>query len=227
MKKFKNLELVIHDLKNQLFISDEQKEQKIKESLKWKLKVDILEQDKRFLEKQLKEARKHNRLLKIAISKLQNDFERLARETRHPIEIAYSLHEEDKNNLLEQLDKVITEHQELGLDLTNKEVLEKLDEANRQVQETAKAQVEVNKFTAYSDNDKLRRERMFRSEKKSISRSNLHYETKSLQKYDSPQKVVNLHNSFKHNSNKLPVGSAHSVSAIKRKLASDTRWNQY
>jgi hypothetical protein len=47
----------------------------------------ILQGENKFLLNQVKDSRKQNRLLKIAISKLQNDFERIARETKHPIEI--------------------------------------------------------------------------------------------------------------------------------------------
>lgn len=159
-EKIKKLELIIHDLKHQLFVSEEQKENKIKEALKWKTKGEIMEQDRQFLEKQLKDARKQNRLLKIAISRLQNDFERLALDTKHPVTVNYALNEESKNNLLSQLDRIISEHQELGQDLSNKEVLEKLEKVNSKID--AIAQAKIDSFTAYTD-DNMLREKLHRS----------------------------------------------------------------
>lgn len=73
----------------------------------------ILINENQFLVTQVKEARKQNRLLKIAISKLQNDFERLARQTKHPIKVNYSLHQNQDDNLLDRLDKVIEDHKQV------------------------------------------------------------------------------------------------------------------
>lgn len=44
------LEGVIHDLRNQLYMAEECKENKVKEAMKWKMRGEILEQDKAFLE---------------------------------------------------------------------------------------------------------------------------------------------------------------------------------
>jgi hypothetical protein len=227
-EKIKKLEIVIHDLRHQLFVSEEQKELKIKEAMRWKMKGDILDQDKQFLEKQLKDSRKQNRLLKIAISKLQNDFERLARQTKGPINISYSLHEDVQSNLLSQLDKVITEHQDLGQDLSNKEVLEKLDEANTHM--NAIAQTKLNSYTAYTDENHLR-EKLIKSEKKprSESRANLQNSTKSYQKYESPKKNLSFNRSYKPSSKHKPIiiNNTQNVSAIKHKLGNDEKWNKF
>lgn len=225
MRRLNKLELAIHDLKYQLYASEEQKELKIKEALKWKMKLEIVEHDKNFLEKQLKDARKQNRLLKIAISKLQNDFERLARETKHPINIAYSLHEEDKNNLLEQLDQVIKSHQDNGEDLSNNEVLQKLEEQNLKMAEIAKTQLDS--YTAYIDDEGLR-EKLNKSENKNRgSRSLIHHSNKSSQKFESPQKKSINDLKSKRARAHVPVGSAQNVSAIKKKLGSDENWNKF
>ena len=225
-EKIRKLELIIHDLKHQLFISEEQKENKIKEALKWKMKGEIMEQDKRFLEKQLKDARKQNRLLKIAISKMQNDFEKLASDTKHPLGVNYSLNDESKNNLLSQLDKVISEHQELGQDLSNKEVIEKLEQANNKID--AIAQTKINSFTAYTD-DNMLREKIHKSEAKpeSESRTQIKHSSQSYHHYESSRKPGSFSRSFRQNTRKVPVGSAQNVSAIKRKLGNDERWNRF
>lgn len=95
-----------------MFYSEQQKEKKIVEIKKLKENEQMLMNENKFLVTQVKEARKQNRLLKIAISKLQNDFERLARQTKHPIQVNYSLHQNQDDNLLDRLDKVIEDHKQ-------------------------------------------------------------------------------------------------------------------
>jgi len=90
--------------------------------------------------------------LKIAISKLQNDFERVARQTQHPIEISYSLHENDKNNLLEKLETVMQNTK--NENLNNKQILEKLEEASQNVTMISAQKLDVQ--SAYADDVDLK-----------------------------------------------------------------------
>lgn len=215
-------------LNNQLFVAEEQKENKIKEAMKWKMKGEILEQDKKFLEKQLKDARKQNRLLKIAISKLQNDFERVARHTQHPIEINYSLHENDRNNLLERLERVMEENKEENLD--NDQILKKLEETCENI--GVIAATKIDSHTAYTTDNGLR-DKLRENSQRNHSISHSSQKNKSLQKYEAAKKSLEyspnkIKNRKVHNAKQdLPVGSAQKVSSIKKKLGGDEKWNQF
>lgn len=74
-EKITNLELQIHKLRGEQIKLDEAKEKQKKETLKWKTKAQILEEDKKFLECQIKDAKRHNKLLKLAIGRLQKELE--------------------------------------------------------------------------------------------------------------------------------------------------------
>ena len=192
--------------------------------MKWKMKGEILEQDKKFLEKQLKDARKQNRLLKIAISKLQNDFERVARHTQHPIEINYSLHENDKNNLLERLERVMEENKEENLD--NDQILQKLEETCDNI--GVIAATKIDSHTAYTTDNGLR-DKLRENNQRNNSVNYSSQKNKSFQKYESAKKSLE----YSPNKNKkaikqdVPVGSAQKVSSIKKKLGGDEKWNQF
>ena len=121
-----------------------------------------------FLVKQIKEARKQNRLLKIAISKLQNDFERVARETKHPIEISYSLVEDDKDNIIQKLEKVMEDHN--GDQLNNEQVLEKLQNTNEKLKNISQSKIDA--YQDYSREEGLRKkisDEKLKNQKKSFS----------------------------------------------------------
>ena len=174
---------------------------------------------------QVKESRKQNRLLKIAISKLQNDFERVARHTQHPIEISYSLHENDRNNLLEQLERVIEDNKDE--ELNNQQILDKLEETNQKMKQIADAK--INSYNAYAD-DQILREKLSQS-KLRVDDATHGYRNKSFHKYESTHKKL-IYSPMKNANKKpqtreLPVGSAQKVSSIKKKLGGNEKWNQF
>ena len=55
---------------------DEMKEKQRKEALRWKAMAGNLEEDRKMLDEQVKDAKKQNKLLKIAIGRLQKEIER-------------------------------------------------------------------------------------------------------------------------------------------------------
>ena len=109
--------------------------------------------ENQFLMKQIKEARKQNRLLKIAISKLQNDFERVARETKHPIEINYSLLENDKDNILQKLDRIM--NQNASEEFSTEKVLDKLEDVEKTMKNIAEEK--TNDYQDFSHEEGLRK----------------------------------------------------------------------
>ena len=52
------------------------KEKQRKEALRWKAMAGNLEEDRKMLDEQVKDAKKQNKLLKIAIGRLQKEIER-------------------------------------------------------------------------------------------------------------------------------------------------------
>ena len=109
--------------------------------------------ENQFLMKQIKEARKQNRLLKIAISKLQNDFERVVRETKHPIEINYSLLENDKDNILQKLDRIM--NQNASEEFSTEKVLDKLEDVEKTMKNIAEEK--TNDYQDFSHEEGLRK----------------------------------------------------------------------
>lgn len=75
-EKINNLERTIHAIRKDQIKLEEQKDQQKKETLKWKTKAQGLEEDRKFLEQQIKDAKRQNKLLKLAIGRLQNEFEK-------------------------------------------------------------------------------------------------------------------------------------------------------
>jgi nucleoid-associated protein YejK len=55
---------------------EKMKEKQRKETLKWRSKAENLDEDCKFLQKQVKETKKQNQLLKLAITRLQFELER-------------------------------------------------------------------------------------------------------------------------------------------------------
>ena len=169
-------------LNKKLFIAEEIRENKIKETNKWKIKVEDIEQEKRCLEKQLKDSRKQNRLLKIAISKIQNDFEKVLNQIQHPIDLNYSLHEDNSNNLLLKLEKVMEEN--IDVNMNNDQILQKLEEANNKVGNLT--QTKLLDYPAYNDESEFNRK--FKISKPRIN----------SQSFTSYKSISNMNNSCQH-----------------------------
>ena len=66
-------------------------------------------------------------MLKIAISKLQNDFEKVINQIKYPIDLKYSNHSDNGDNLLLKLEKVIEEKEDL---FDNEKISMNLDESS-------------------------------------------------------------------------------------------------
>lgn len=74
-KKINDLNTTISKIKEDQINLEKIKEKQKKEALKWRSKAENLDEDCKFLQKQVKETKKQNQLLKLAITRLQFELE--------------------------------------------------------------------------------------------------------------------------------------------------------
>jgi len=233
-KKINKLELYIHSLKNQLFYSDQQKEKKIEEIMKIKEREHMLISENNFLIKQVKDSKKQNRLLKIAISKLQSDFDRVAKDSKQPIGISYSLKEDANDNILQRIERVIEDSKDN--ELNNKEIFQKLDKANDKINQIAKVKLRTRDDYKTDEGlrkklaeDKMRGNRSFNENKNSkivngkVLLSNSKYELIKRSLMYSPMK----HQSKNTRTREVPVGTAQKILSVKKRLGGDDKWKKF
>jgi chromosome segregation ATPase len=75
-QKINELNSTIQKIRNDQMNLEKMKEKQYKETLKWRSKADNLDEDCKFLQKQVKETKKQNQLLKLAITRLQYELEK-------------------------------------------------------------------------------------------------------------------------------------------------------
>ncbi|CAI2372199.1 unnamed protein product [Moneuplotes crassus] len=227
-EKIEKLEQYIHTLKNQLFYCEQAKDKKDEEILRLKEYQRMILGENEFLVKQIKESKKENRLLKIAISKLQNDIEKLAKETDQPVDLNYSFLNDEKDNLLQKLEKVIENY--TSEELNNDKILDKMKERDTTFDKIAETKIKT--FDEYSNEEglrnKLRQENTRVQNKSHVDvRENL-LQRSPLQptKLYSPGKIrIRTHKLT--NKTTLPQGSAQKISRIKKKLGGDDKWKDF
>lgn len=74
-QKINELNFTIQKIRNEQMNLEKMKEKQRKETLKWRSKAENLDEDCKFLQKQVKETKKQNQLLKLAITRLQYELE--------------------------------------------------------------------------------------------------------------------------------------------------------
>lgn len=74
-KKINDLNTTIQRIREDQINLEKMKEKQRKETLKWRSKAENLDEDCKFLQKQVKETKKQNQLLKLAITRLQYELE--------------------------------------------------------------------------------------------------------------------------------------------------------
>ena len=74
-KKINDLNTTIQRIREDQINLEKMKEKQRKETLKWRSKAENLDEDCKFLQKQVKETKKQNHLLKLAITRLQYELE--------------------------------------------------------------------------------------------------------------------------------------------------------
>lgn len=74
-QKINELNATIQRIRDDQMNLEKMKEKQRKETLKWKSKAENLDEDCKFLQKQVKETKKQNQLLKLAITRLQFELE--------------------------------------------------------------------------------------------------------------------------------------------------------
>lgn len=211
------------------------------------MKVDILEQDKKFLESQLKNAKKQARLLKVAISKIQNDYDVLSNRNSQssndsPLKLTYPSNHNPI--MLSQLDKILTENQDFGKDDYSQKLIGKLEKANAETyikHPNAKpknecdqlkriAETKIKSFSVYTDENKLK-DLLLSSKNETLKENQSSKVNKSSKSQNRSKNIRNRKHFFstqRHtNTDKLPVGSPQNVSQIKRKLGDNQKWNEF
>jgi chromosome segregation ATPase len=74
-QKINELNSIIQKIRNEQMNLEKMREKQRKETLKWRSKAENLDEDCKFLQKQVKETKKQNQLLKLAITRLQYELE--------------------------------------------------------------------------------------------------------------------------------------------------------
>lgn len=198
--------------------------------MKLKEREQILLNENKFLTKQVKDARKQNRLLKIAISKLQSDFDRVARESKHPLNISYSLDENDKDNILSRIERVMENSKDADQnheEMSKNDILAKLESESKKI--SSIAQTKIDSYADYTHDEGLRNK--LNEAKDKANKSYSDYKNPTFQKYElikknlaySPIKIRNK----KPKTREIPVGSAQKISSIKKRLGGDDKWKQF